>query len=59
MRPELRTEVLRILEELSKGKEKGVTLHIGDQPLLIEAVLLLRDHGALAETKECTTIESP
>ena len=41
--------MLRILGELSKGKEGGVTLYFMDEPLTIEAVCLLREHGALEE----------
>ena len=50
MRPQLRTKMLSILEESSKGKLKGVILHYGDDPLKIEAVYLLSEHGALEET---------
>ena len=51
MRPQLRTKMLSILEDSSKGELKGVILRYGDDPLKIEAVYLLLGHGAL-EAKE-------
>ena len=47
MRADLRNEVLRILEELSKGE--GIVLHFGDQGLTFEAVYLLAEYGAVEE----------
>ena len=47
MRVELRNEMLRILEELSKGG--GFTLYFADRPLTYEAVRLLAEHGAVEE----------
>ena len=47
MRPQLRTKILSILEESSKGELEGVILHMGDDPLKFEAVHLLSEHGAL------------
>ena len=49
MRPELRNEMLRILEERSKGKFAGQ--HFGSEGLNIEAVYLLTDYGALEGTE--------
>ena len=47
MRPELRNEMLRILEERFKGEM--LPLHFGDEGLTFEAVYLLREYGALAQ----------
>ena len=44
MRPELRNEMLRILEELSKGEI--VVLRFGGEGLIFEAVYLLTEYGA-------------
>ena len=49
MRPELRNEMLRILEERFKGEM--LPLHFGDEGLTFEAVYLLREYGALEETE--------
>ena len=50
MRPELRNEMLRILEELSKGKVEGIALVFGKNDLLtLEAIALLAEHGALEQ----------
>ncbi len=48
MRPELREEMLRILEELSKGEPIGMTF--GDSSLTIEAIPLLVEHGAVSNS---------
>ncbi len=48
MRPELREETLRILEEFSKGEPIGMTF--GDSPLTIEAIPLLVEHGAVSKS---------
>ena len=53
MRPELRTEMLRILEELSEGEI--VVLQWGDERLSFEAVSLLEEHGALEETESTSS----
>ena len=45
MRPELRNEMLRILEESSNGKP--LFLHLGSDRLIVEAVNLLTEYGAL------------
>ena len=45
MRPELRKEMLRILEQSSDGKM--IVLTLGDDILTHEAVRLLESHGAL------------
>ena len=55
MRPQLRTEMLSILEELSKGKLEGVILNFGGDPLKFEAVYLLLEHGALEETESSSS----
>ena len=48
MRRELRTEMLRILEELSKGKVDGMALLFEENGrLTLEAIGLLVEHGAL------------
>lgn len=50
MRPELREEMLRILDELSEGKAERIALAFGKQSLLtIEAIDLLEESGALQE----------
>ena len=49
--PQLRTKMLSILEESSTGKLKGVVLNFSDDPLKIEAVHLLSEHGALKESE--------
>ena len=49
MRPKLRNEMLRILEELSKG-EVGVLYFEGGGPT-VEAVYLLEEYGALKGTE--------
>ena len=46
--------MLRVLEELSEGKEGGVVLAFMNQPLKFEAVFLLAEHGALVD-KERTS----
>ena len=54
MRPELRTEMLRILEELTTGKEDGVQVHRegeGDR-LKSKAADLLKEHGALEKVND-------
>ena len=48
MRPELRNEMLRILEEFSNGKP--LVLHFGDEGLIFEAVYLLTEYGALEDS---------
>ena len=47
MRTELRNEVLRVLEGLSKGEI--TTMHMGDSKLTFEAISLLKEHRALKE----------
>ena len=49
MRPELRNEMLRILEELSTGEE--VVLYFAGGGPTVEAVYLLAEYGALEETQ--------
>ena len=50
MRSELRVEMLRILEELSKGDDARVTVTFGSHDrLTFEAIGLLVEHGALWE----------
>ena len=53
MRPELRNEMLRILEEFFKGKT--LVLHFGDEGLIFEAVYLLTECGALEETESTSS----
>ena len=53
MRPELRNEMLRTLEDLSKGKP--LVLHFGDDGLIFEAVNLLTEYGALEETESTSS----
>ena len=48
MRPELRNEMLRILEQSSKGEI--VVPRFGSGRLTIEAVYLLAEYGALEKT---------
>ena len=47
MRPELHTEMLRILQELSKGEKMSTAFSSKDDKLKDEAVQLLEEHGAL------------
>ena len=50
MRPELRDQMLRILEDLSKGEDGFISVSFGKQDhLTFEAVGLLVEHGALSE----------
>lgn len=56
MRAELRNEMLRVLEESSKGDSKGTILHMGDNSLTIEAVLLLEEYDALRKGTSQYTI---
>ena len=49
MRPELRKEMLRILEELSKAETEVLSLAFGENPLTFGAVQLLKGIGALEE----------
>lgn len=39
------------MEELSKDKETATVLYFRDDPLKIEAVYLLKGHGALEDTE--------
>ena len=55
MRPELRNEMLRTLEDLSKGKP--LVLHFGDDGLIFEAVDLLTEYGALARIHRRTPMD--
>ena len=47
MRPELRTEMLRILERASDGKDEKEV--VGRKHLTLEAFYLLVEHGALEQ----------
>ena len=49
MRPELRKEILRILDDLSSGASGHVSLTFRTSPLTIEAVQQLSDRGALSK----------
>ena len=49
MRSELRGEMLRILGRLSEGDEQDLVLTFNPDPLRLEAVLLLTEHGALED----------
>ena len=53
MRPELRNEMLRILEELSNGKEQYLYFEGGGPT--VEAVYLLEKYGALEETESTSS----
>ena len=48
--------MLRVLEESSKGDSKGIILHMGDNPLTLEAVPLLEEYGALRKGTSQHTI---
>ncbi len=50
MRLELRNEILSVLEELSEGRASYVFLTNGN--LRFEAILLLREYGALEASKK-------
>lgn len=47
MRPELRTEMLRILEDFTEGKSETLPLSLGSDSLTVSAALLLAEYGAL------------
>ena len=48
MRPELRKEMIRVLEEASKGGAAGKIVHFGEEDDLgSEAIGVLKDSGAL------------
>ena len=49
MRPELRKEMLRILEELSKAETEAVSFGPGVGSLTVESIQLLFGNGALSE----------
>ncbi len=59
MRPELRKEMLRLLQELSNSESSGVLpLTFGTSALTLEAVRLLEDIGAVSRMSGGISITS-